>query len=89
MSEFLPAEPAEAHPTRDEYVLERALGDGGWVEETIVPAPTAEKAEERHAALGLPWVRDSEFRVVRRTITSTVVSVHPSAGPVRPDEEPT
>jgi len=25
------------------------------------------------------WVLDAEFRVVRRTTTSTVVSVHPSA----------
>lgn len=89
MSGFRPVDPAEAHPTHDEYVLERALSDGGWVVESIVPAPTVEKAEERHAALGLPWVRDAEFRVVRRTITSTVVSVHPSAGTVRPDEEPT
>lgn len=82
MSGFQPVDPTAAHPPRDEYTLERAISDGGWVEETIVPAPTAEKAEERHAELGLPWVRDSSFRVVRRTITSTVVSV-------RPGEEPT
>ncbi|MCZ4513502.1 hypothetical protein O3Q52_36225 [Streptomyces sp. ActVer] len=81
MTDFEAVPHIEAHPTRDEYVLERALSDGGWVVESITPAATAEKAEERHAALSLPWVRDAEFRVVRRTITSTVVSIRPSAAP--------
>ncbi|MEV6014718.1 hypothetical protein [Streptomyces sp. NPDC051997] len=88
MSGFRTVGPMEAHPTRDEYVLERALSDGGWVVESIFPAPSAEKAEARHAELNLSWVAPADFRVVRRTITSTVISVHPSAGPVRPGEEP-
>lgn len=74
---FQPADPTEAHPTRDEYVLERALNDGGWVVESITPAATPEEAEARSAALTLPWIREIELRVVRRTITSTVVSVRP------------
>lgn len=79
MSGFQPADGApEAHPPRDEYVLERALNDGGWVVESLGPEPTAEQAEARAADLTLPWVRDATLRVVRRTITSTVVTVRPS-----------
>lgn len=74
---FQPTDPTEAHPAREEYVLERALNDGGWVVESIVPEPTAEQAEERSAALTLPWLRGATLCVVRRTITSTVVSVRP------------
>lgn len=95
MSEFRPVAPMEAHPTHDEYVLERALRDGGWTVESIVPAPTAEQAEARHADLARmcvrhtqdAWVLDADFRVVRRTTTSTVVSVHPNVDPMRPGSE--
>lgn len=73
---FQPTEPTEAHPTRDEYVLERALNDGGWVVESIIPAATAKEAEARSAVI-LQWLREAELRVVRRTVASTVVSVRP------------
>lgn len=88
MSEFRTVDPAEAYPMRDEYVLERALNDGRWVVESTFPVPTREEAEAEAATLTLPWVRDAELRIVRRTITSTVVSVRPSAGLVRPGDEP-
>lgn len=90
MSGFQPVDPTEAHPTRDEYVVERALNDGRWVVESITPETSAEQAEkDGDRPPSLPWLRGAELRVVRRTITSTVVSVRPSAGPVRPGEQPT
>jgi hypothetical protein len=67
----------EAHPARTEYMVDRALSDGRWVVDSASPAPTAERAEAEAA-----WFMDDPryggtYRTVRRTITSTVVAVHP------------
>jgi hypothetical protein len=67
------AEP-EAHPVCVEYVVERALSDGRWVVDSPAPALTAEQAVADVAWLKRPH---ATYRTVRRTITSTVVAVHP------------
>jgi len=71
------AEP-EAHPTRVEYVVERALSDGRWIVESISPAPTPERALADAAwFMGDPELGGGNYRTVCRTITSTVVAEHP------------
>lgn len=80
MADFQPVDPTEAHPTRDEYVIERALTDGRWVVESIHPHNTPEAAETERARLldcGMYQTRTATFRTVRRTITSTVIAVRP------------
>jgi len=68
---------SEAHPTCDEYVVERAIGDGRWVVESVSPAPTAEQALAEAWFMGEPIFGGGSWRTVRRTITSTVAAVHP------------
>lgn len=66
----------EAHPVREEYVIERRLADGRWVVVSPEPAPTAEEA------LADAWFMAGSratYRTVRRAITSTVVTEHPGA----------
>lgn len=71
-------DPTEAHPPCVEYVIERSLGNGRRVVESISPAPTAERALADAAWCmtgrygGAPW------RTVQRTTTSTVVAEHPA-----------
>lgn len=83
MSDFHPAGGEEAHPARDEYVLERHIGDGRWVVDSIFPAATPEEAEA-HGTAPLQWTDGDTLRVVRRVITSTVIAVRP--GTAWPDE---
>jgi hypothetical protein len=76
-SRFQPATGnTEAWPTRNEYIVERALGDGEWVNESIYPETTPEAAEQQRARLlDEKRHRGTTFRIVRRTIASTVVAV--------------
>jgi hypothetical protein len=69
-------QPVTAHPTHDEYVVERALSSDRWVVESIVPAATQAEAEADAAWFMDPNPEDT-FRTVRRTITSTVVANRP------------
>lgn len=81
VSRFQPVGDAtEAHPIRDEYVTERSLGDGRWVVDSISPHATAEEAEVADAWV-IPCAPEATFRIVRRTITSTVVAVRPGVEP--------
>ena len=78
MTDFQPADPAEAHPTRDEYVIERAINHGRWVVESVCPHPTPEEAVAERARMldsGMYRARGATFRVVQRTTTSTVIAV--------------
>ncbi|NUU21068.1 MAG: hypothetical protein HOV68_06060 [Streptomycetaceae bacterium] len=79
MTQFETVAPTEAHPTRDEYVVERDLGDGRWVVDSISPAPIPEQAATDAASFIGAWPdHDAAYRIVRRTITSTVIAVHPN-----------
>lgn len=70
--------PTQAHPVRVEYVVERSISSGRWIVESITPVPTPEQAEADAAWFMNDPRYGGTYRTVRRTITSTVVTVHPA-----------
>jgi hypothetical protein len=78
------ADETQAHPPRTEFVVERALDDGGWVVESITPTEERHKAQARLDSL-TKWAPECTYRIVSRAITSSVEYVQPAA----PAEEPT